>query len=391
MTNNNISTILNNTIVPNALGESATIAEDLSDVSQLGVALANVTADQLKSYMKDFMLGVYYDWLGSKQFQEETYGQYVTQREFGGVMARLRTRMIPAMQSHVTTLVSLYANDSAPDYTDGHFYGIQTDQELFPEVCSFKLAHSWGVQYYKKCFMSAEGVERIYTEFQKCAEDSATYKLNELARANLRNLIASAYTGGRKVQLITAYNTLHGYTSEDDGYISLANWNLSAEFKLFCQETVIKLKKYVQDLNDKYNDGTIPNFSNEDDIRSVLLTDFATALDFNQSVVYHNELTSIGQHYTINFWQNQSNDLLPTIASGSTFDQIVIDGGTEADTTINHIVGVIYDRASALITERLNKITTKDVSEEDFITLFHHYEKQYICDTRESGIVLVLA
>ena len=392
MTNKKIASILNTKIVPNALGEEHTIAEDLSDVSQLGVAFADMTADDVKSYMKDFMLGILYDWLDGKTFNEETFGQYVTREEFGAVWGRLRARMIPAMESHITTLVSAYASDSAPDYTDGHFYGIQTDQEFFPETTSYKLAHSWGVEYYKKCFVNAEEVRKLAAEFEKCAEDSATYMLNQLAKGNLRTLIQAAYTGGRKVQLMTLYNTKHGYEEGDAGYITLDNWDLSPEFKLFCQATVIKLKKYIRNLNTKYNDGTIPNWTPEKDVRSVLLTEFAVELDFNQSAVYHQELVDIGEHYDIDFWQNQTTDLMPIIKEGSEFDSIVVEGATQGapDVVIPHIMGVIYDRYSCVIREELSKITEKPVYEEDFVTLFHHFQKAYGVDTRESGIVLAL-
>lgn len=389
MTNKQIATILNTKIVPNALGEDVTIAEDLSDVSQVGVAMADLNATDLASYMRDFMLGIYYDWLDGKTFDEETFGMYVTAEEFGAVWGRLRARMIPAMESHVTTLISKYANDNAPDYTDGHFYGIQTDQEFFPETTSYKLAHSWGIEYYKKCFMNAENARKFAAECEKCAEDSAKYMLNELARTNLCMLATSAYNDGRKIQLLTGYNTKHGYEEGDAGFVDLSNWDLDPEFKLYCQAVIIKLKKYVRNLNAKYNDGTIPNYTPEKDVRSALLTDFAVELDFNKSNVFHEQLVDIGQHYDVDFWQNQTNDLMPIITDGSEFDSIVTTDGT-TETTISHVMGVIYDRYSAIIREELNKVTEKPVPEEDFVTLFHHFQKSYGVDTRESGIVLVL-
>lgn len=393
MENKKIAKILNETIVPNAIGQDVTIAEDLSNISELGVAFADMDIDDVKSYMKDFMLGVYYDWLDGKTFEEETFGMYVTREEFAAVWGRLRARMIPAMDSHITTLVSKYADSNAPDYTDGHFYGIQTDQIFLPNTKSFKLAHSWGFEYYKKCFTNAEDMRKLAAEFEKCAEDSATYMLNELARTNICELAVAAYEGGRKIPLFTLYNTKHGYEIGDPGYIDITNWDLSPEFKLFCQAVVIKLKKYIRNLNTKYNDGSIPNFTPEKFVRSVLLTEFAVELDFNQSVVYHQQLVDIGQHYDIDFWQNQTKELMPFIEEGSQFDSIVTttgDGNEATTTTYSHIMGVIFDRYSAIIKEDLNKITEKPVPEEDFVTLFHHYSKSYGIDTRESGIVLVL-
>ena len=97
-----IATILNTVIVPNALGENTTIAEDLSNISTLGTAFASFSIDQLKSYMGDLFTGIYYDFIGSKEFKEETYGSYINAREFGGVMARVRAKLIKAVDDMVS-------------------------------------------------------------------------------------------------------------------------------------------------------------------------------------------------------------------------------------------------------------------------------------------------
>ena len=50
-----ISTLINETIVPNTLGEGTTIAEDLSNIVDLGTAIADLTADDMKNFTKDFI------------------------------------------------------------------------------------------------------------------------------------------------------------------------------------------------------------------------------------------------------------------------------------------------------------------------------------------------
>ena len=386
-----IATILNTVIVPNALGESTTIAEDLSNISTLGTAFGSMTIDQLKSYMGDLFTGIYYDFIGSKEFKEETFGMYINAREFGGVMARVRAKLTKAYDTPIAQLESYIADDSAPDYNDGHYYGPQWDSEFWSKDVSFAVPNSVSVEQFRKAFTNANDTMQIMALFEEAAQNSVKYKLNELSRANLRKLIVASVADSRKIQLMTAYNTAHGLTSEDPGYITLANWNLSPEFKLFCQETVIELKKYMQDLGSKYNDGTIDNFVVPEDIRSTLLTQFSVALDFNQSAVYHKELTDIGEHYTINFWQNQTTDLLPVISASSQFDCIKEDNGQGQDPTIiSHVVGVIYSKYSLGITSKLDKITSDYIAKGDFVTNYHHVIKRYFIDGRESAIVLTL-
>ena len=387
-----IATILNTVIVPNALGAETTIAEDLSNISTLGTAFASFTIDQLKSYMGDLFTGIYYDFIGSKEFKEETYGSYINAREFGGVMARVRAKLIKAVDTPIAQLESYWDDPSnAPDYNDGKYYGPAWDNELWSKDVSFAIPFSVSVEQFRKAFTNAEDTMQIMALFEEAAQNSVKHKLNELARANMRKLILASYTDGRRVKLITTYNTMHGYQQGDAGFIDLTNWNLSPEFKLFCQETVIELKKYMQDINAKYNDGAIDNFTSPEDIRSTLLTQFSVALDFNQSAVFHQELTSIGEHYTINFWQNQTKELLPVISSTSQFDCIKEDNGVSQDpTVISHIVGVIYSKYSLGITSKLDKITSEYISKGDFVQNWHHVIKRYFVDGREGALVLTL-
>ena len=389
MTLTQIATLLNNTIVPNALGGATTIAEDLSNVSTLGTALASLAVNDLKDYLGQLATGVYYDFIRSKNFKEETYGQYITSQEYGGVMGRIRAKLLPAMDTPIATPASYYDNASNPDYNDGHFYGAQWDSEHWFKDVAFMIANSISVERFRKAFMNVRDTEEMISELQKNAEDSLRYKLNELARTNIRSLVKSAYDDSREIKLITRYNTMHNYSSGDVGFIDLTNWNLSPEFKLFCQETIIQLKEYMRDFNEKYNDGTIPNYCPSEDVRSLILTAFSTALDFNQSAVYHQELTSIGEHYRINWWQNQTTDLLPAINATSLFDQISVDAAT--DYTIDHVVACIYSRYSAFIANKLDKVTSDYIAKGDFITTFHHMIKKYGIDSREGAVILTLS
>ena len=205
MTLTQIATLLNNTIVPNALGESTTIKEDLSNVSVLGTAFASLAIGDLKDYLGQLATGVYYDFIRSKNFKEETYGQYITDQEYGGVMGRIRSKLLPAMDTPIANPISYYDDPSnAPDYHDGRFFGGTWDSEYWGKDVAFMIANSISVQRFQKAFTNARDVEMMISELQKNAEDSLRYKLNELARANIRGLIESAYADNREIKLLTS-------------------------------------------------------------------------------------------------------------------------------------------------------------------------------------------
>lgn len=404
MTLSQIATLLNTVIVPNTLGQGEdlshnpiTIAEDLRNVVDLGTAIGSLSASDLKNYMNDLVVGVFDTYVDSRQYKDETYDLFISEVEYGGAIQRIKAKLLSATDTAILTLDNAYnpagGSGNEIDYTDGHFWGTQWDDKVYTKDIAFKIKYSISTEMFKKSFTSASGVQKLIAMIEANVDNTLRFELNGLARAILRKLILSAQAGSRTISLMTVYNTKHGYTSSDPGYVSLSTWSSDENFKLFCQTLILELRKYITDMNEKYNDGTVPCFSPESDTRCVLLTEFAAELDVALSSVYHKELVDgTGAYRTINYWQNSTPDLIPYIKSGSLHDQIVeITADVGDPTTINHVVGVIYDRYSAFLTNKLDKTTSKYVPEEDFSTFFHHVAKSCAIDTRNTAVALLLA
>ena len=399
MTYSSIATLLNNVIVPNLFGQgesggsAITITEDLRNVVDIGTAIANLSAADLKNYMGDLVVGIFDTYTDSRLYKDETYDLFLSEQEYGGAIQRIKCKLLSASDTNILTLID--ASNSGPDYTDGKFYGTSYDVKIYTKDVGFKVKYSISTEMFKKSFTSAAGVAKLVAMIEANVENTIRNELNGLARGILRKLILAASTGSRVIPLITTYNNKKGYTSSDPGYITLANWEDSTTFKLWVQTLMLELRKYITDYNEKYNNGTVPTFTPEADARCVLLTEFAAQLDVALGSVYHKEMVEgTGTYRTINFWQNSTPDLLPQIASGSLHDQIVekvADSGASQVTTVNHVVGLVYDRFSAFLTTKLDKTTSKYVPEEDFTTYFHHMVKSCAIDERNTAVILTLA
>ena len=405
MTLTQIATLLNNTIVPNIFGQGEdvshnpiTIAEDLRNVVDIGTAIADLGANDLKDYLNQLVVGVYDTYCDTRSYKDETYDLFMDEIEYGGALQRVKAKLLKATDTAILNLDSAYDPAGGAgheiDYNDSFFWGTSWSDKLYTKDIAFKIKYSISTEMFKKSFTSAAGVQKLIAMIEATIDNTLRVELNGLARGIFRKLILSASAGSRTISLITVYNTKHGYTSSDPGYVTLATWSSDENFKLFCQTLILELRKYMTDMNEKYNDGTVPCFSPEADTRCVLLTEFAAELDVALGSVYHKELVEgTGAYRTINYWQNGTKDLIPYIKSGSLHDQIVeVTADAPADpTTINHVVGVIYDKYSAFLTNKLDKTTSKYVPEEDFTTFFHHVAKSAAIDTRNCAVALLLA
>ena len=374
-----ISTLLNNTLVPNYLGEATTISEDLSNVVELGTAMENLTGDEVKNFAGDFIVGVARNVFETRRYSEETYGLMIDAREYGGVIQRVKSKLLSATDSPIWTL------ESGQDYFDGTYYGIETDVKIYSQDTAFQIKNSIPTEMYKQYFTSADGVREFVAMIESTVDNTLTLELNSLAKTTLQQLIATS-ASDRTIALLTIYNDLAGLSGDDALTAQEALHN--APFLRWAAEQIVRLRDLTQDFNEKYNDGTVPTFTPRRDIRVTMLSEFARAIDFNMEAdTFHRDLVSVGEYNTINFWQNASDKLLPTLGVTAEVKTHVGDG---ASVTVDGCVAVIHDITSAGLCSRLSKITAQYIANGDYTTYFHHIANSRFVDTRNTSIVLRL-
>lgn len=379
MTVTEIADLLNNTLVPNYLGQETTIAEDLSNVVELGTAIADLSGDECLNFAKDFVVGVARNYMDTRKYKTETYGLMNDAREYGGVIQRVKARLFDAEDSPIWSL------QNGTDYMDGIYRGADFDAKIYSKDTVFMIPNSIPTEMYKQFFTSADGVRSFVAMIESTVDNSLATQLNALARTTLQQLIATS-AGSRSVSLLTMFNDQMGLIGDDALTADKALYN--APFLRWSAEQIMRLRDLTQEMNEKYNDGTIQTFTPAEDLRVTLLSQFARAIEFNMEAdTFHNDLVSVGEYNKINFWQNASTDLLPNLGETA---EVVTKIGDAEPVTVSNVVGLIYDRYSAGMCARLDKITADYIPKGDFTNYFHHVANSRFVDTRNTALVLRL-
>ena len=379
-----IATLLNETIVPNMMGESLTISADLKNIVDLGEKIADLSPETVKDFAGDFVVGVARNVMDTRKYRRETYGLMNDAREYGGVIQRVKARFLSASDSPIWTL------ENGQDYFDGTYHAPDIDVKIYSKDTAWMIANSIPTEMFKQSFTSEDGVRSLIAMIESMVDNTLSLELNGLAKTTLQEMIAQSATD-RSIHLLTIYNDLAGLTGDDALTKDTCLYN--APFLRWCAMQIVRLRDMTQDYNEKYNDGTVPTFTPADDLRVTLLSEFARAIEFNMEAdTFHNDLVSVGEYNTINYWQNSGDSLLPTL--GVTAQVKVHHGeneGTPIDpVSIKETVGIIYDRYTAGLTARLDKITAQYIAPGDFTNYFHHVANSRFIDTRNTGIVLRL-
>lgn len=374
-----IATLLNETLVPNYLGQETTIAEDLSNVVELGTAIADLSGDECLNFAKDFVVGVARNYMDTRKYKTETYGLMNDAREYGGVIQRVKARLFDAEDSPIWSL------QNGTDYLDGVYRGADYEAKIYSKDTVFMIANSIPTEMYKQFFTSADGVRSFVAMIEATVDNSLSTQLNALARTTLQQLIATS-SATRTIPLLTMFNTAMGLSGADALTADKALYN--APFLRWSAEQIMRLRDLTQDMNEKYNDGTIQTFTPAEDLRVTLLSQFARAIEFNMEAdTFHNDLVSVGEYNKINFWQNSSDELLPDLGTSA---EVVTKIGDAEPVTVDLCLGVIHDRYSAGMCSRLDKISAAYIPKGDFTNYFHHVATSRFVDTRNTALVLRL-
>lgn len=379
MNYSNIASILNNAIMKNFVGNTTTVAENLSNIVEVGTLVSDLTVDQLKTFNNDLVSGVH-NYVISKIYESKRFRLFKDAQEYGGAIQRIMaTDNFVAQDSHLLNLVS----DGSTSYFDGKYYGLNLSSRVYTDTKAFKVVHSVSDDTISQYFTNAEDVAKYFGLLESTERNTITMELEALEKRVINKAIIDTIAGGRVINLLTAFNTYIG-----DSYTLTelrADRDMLAYFGSFCKSLIAQLVDYIKEPNKKYNDGTVLTWSPADKIEVELLTQFATDIEYIGNPIEPNPAVMISFD-TVTAWQNSGTDMLPSLAIAST----IVDTNGTTSTSVDNIVGFIYDVDGLGITTKRNKVTVEPVGAEGFTNYHHHLANNYFVDKRLSAVALVL-
>lgn len=377
-----VAQILNEVFVPNILGEENTIQEDLSNVVDLGTKIDDVTAEQLKDYTTDFVARVIKTYFDSRVFTGDVDDLFIDYNDYGGVVQRVKAGLMPVTDDISTNL------QNGTTYNQDTYLGISFDNKVYTRNAGFEL--DWSIPHNMWKVAEPSDVMQIVGYIKNRAEQALNANLFAMKMTVYRALIATH--ADNRVKLCTIYNTIFNLTGTADA-VTATNYKLNADFMRWASEQIVLIKKYIQDISAKGNDGTIVTHTPAKDVRVTLLSMFATDLKFHMtSDVFHKELVDIGDYSEVNFWQNSGDKLLPTDLSEIGQVKTDIEGAAEGASQIevDNVVGIIRDRFSCGITAHQRKVTSHYNAKGDFTNYFQRVPANYFLDSRENAVIITL-
>ena len=375
---------LMNNVTSEVLGKTDLVKEDLSNIVDVGKEL--FSASDVDNYVKALVNRVGKTIFVNRKYTGKVPSVVMDAWEFGSVLQKISADLPNATENESWELVN------GTSYDPNIFYKPSVSAKFYNSKVTFEVPLSFTEKQVKESFNNASELNAFLSMLYNAVEKSMTVKTDALVMRTINNMIANTFngdsTGVRAINLLKEYNTLNGLTGAD---VLKANKALTTpEFLRFAS---LKLALYADRLgtiSTLFNAGGKERFTSKEDLRIVLLSDFAQgAKTYLESDTFNKELVSLPTAETVPYWQ-ASGTSYSFDKTGTINVQIKTNSGKK-DVTVSGIVGVMFDRDALGVSNLDRRVTTNYNPKAEFFNNWYKFDAGYFNDLNENFVVFYVA
>lgn len=362
-----------NTVTGEILGKTDVVAEDLSNIVDVGKEIFDST--NVDNYVKKLV-----DRIGKVVFVSRPYSGNIPSVlmdswDYGAVVEKISAELPEAVENESWSL------EHNEEYNPNIFYKPAVSAKFFNNRVTFEIDMSFTERQVKDSFSSASEINSFLSMIQNAVEKSFTVKLDGLIMRTINNMIGE--TLGADTAGIKAVNLLTGYNKTVATPITADKALTDKEFIRYASMQMALYIDRMSRLSTLFNIGGKDRFTPADMLNVVMLSDFkAAANSYLQSDTFHNEFTKLPNADTVPYWQGSGTDF----AFGKVSS---INVKTSAGKTVNKtgILAVMFDREALGVSNLDRRVTTHFNPKGEFYNNFFKMDCGAFNDLDENFVV----
>ena len=370
-----------NSITNEMLGDSVVVAEDLSNIVELGQQFESVVG--LDHYVRKLP-----DHVGRVVFVDRKYEGRAPQIlmdgwEYGSIMEKIATRIPEAVENEDWQL-----NDGQ-SYDPNVFHAPDVFGEFWNKRVTFEIDMSITRKQVKSSFDSVTQLNSFLSMILNAIETSLTVKLDALIMRTINNMIgetfynempSGAYTGAGGVK---AVNLLYLYNTENTTSLTPDKAIKTPDFIRFASYTMANYMDRLKVLSNLFNIGGESRFTPASKLHVAMLSEFKNAANiYLQSETFHNDYTALPNSDSVAFWQGSG-----TSYAFSSTSAVKIKTVSGHDVDASGILAVMFDRDALGVSNLDKEVRTHYNEKADFWNYFYNAFAGYFNDTNENFVV----
>lgn len=362
-----------NTITGEILGKTDVVAEDLSNIVDVGNELLSNTS--VDNYVKKLV-----DRIGKVIFVSRPYSGNVPSVlmdswDFGSVVQKISAELPEATENESWKLTH------GEEYKQDIFYQPTVTTKFFNNKVTFEIDMSFTEMQVKESFASAVEINSFLSMLYNAVEKSFTVKVDGLIMRTINNMIGETLNADKTN--VKAVNLLKLFNDKFGGDVKAVDAITNKEFIRFASMTMALYTDRMSRISTLFNIGGKDRFTSSDMLHVVMLSDFkAAANSYLQSDTFHNEFTKLPQAETVPYWQGSGTDFA--------FDKVsAINVKTSTGATVNKsgILAVMFDRDAVGVSNLNKRVTTNYNAKAEFYTNYFKLDCGAFNDLNENFVV----
>lgn len=377
------------TLVNNAtreiLGETTVVAEDLSNVVDIGTEIFNSNA--VDNYVRSLV-----NHIGKVIFVNRAYSGSVPSVlmdgwEYGSVLEKITAELPDATENESWELTD------KTSYDPNIFYQPKVSAKFFNKRVTFEIPMSFTEKQVRESFSSAAQLNAFLSMLYNAVDKALTVKIDGLVMRTINNMIGetlhdeygsssiSADSGVKAVNLLYLYNERFDKELTADAAITDPDFIRFAAYEMGVYMT--RLSK----LSSLFNIGGKDRFTPADMLHVVMLADFKEAADvYLQSDVFHDSFTELPNAELVPYWQGSGLDY-----GFESISAVNVKTASGDDVDASGILGVMFDRDALGVTNLDRRVTTNYNAKAEFYSNWYKFDAGYFNDTNENFVVFFVA
>lgn len=378
---------LMNSVTSEVLGKTDLVAEDLSNVVDIGTEIFNASA--VDNYVRSLV-----DHIGKVVFVNRPYTGAVPSVlmdgwEYGSICEKISADMPEATENETWDL------KDGTSYDPNIFYQPKVSAKFFNKRVTFEVPMSFTERQVKESFDNAAQlngfISMIYNEIDK----SMTVKIDSLVMRTIDNMIGmtvyadyqaaeqNSKSGVKAVNLLKLYKDRNASAAD----LTADKAITEPEFIRFASYVMGMYEKRLAKISTLFNVGGKARFTPADLLHVVLLADFASSAGaYLQSDTFHNEFVALPKAEIVPYWQASGKGY--AFADTSKIDIKMPDNNSIA---VSGILGVMFDRDALGVCNRDRRVTTNYNAKGEFWNQWAKFDCEYFNDSNENFVVFFVA
>lgn len=320
-----------NAAISEATGGTAIVAEDLSNLVDVGSAVLS-SATAVDSFVQKLV-----DRIRRVDFDDKIYNApntpniYFDNWEFASVLEVVDADLVTAKVNESYNLTD------NTDYSMDVFHKPNVSVYFFNKMGTYEFDISYTMEAVKSSFDGAKEMNAFISMLKTKVRNSIEVALQKCIKATMCNMIAEqAVANAGVVDILTTYNNLNGTS------LTASDALFDKDFLKFASYTIKLYMDYLKDMSVLNNAGGYETFTRDEDLKLCMLSDYVRASEmYLDSDTFHESLVKLPNTDIVTNWQGSgtSHDF-----ANNSYIEVKPASDNTKTVTIDCVIATVYDR-----------------------------------------------